>query len=69
MHGKDQPHQTQKVIAVQMTDEDVANAMKIYLVAHHLHLAPFAAINQEETVLNFHQLAGGKSAIGRYGAA
>jgi hypothetical protein len=57
MHGKDETHQTQKVIAVQMTDEDVANAMKIYLVAHHLHLATFAAIDEEKTVLNFHQLA------------
>lgn len=69
MHGKDQSHQTQEVITVQMTDEDVTDAMEINLVAHHLHLATFTAIDEEETVLDFHQLAWRESAIGWYGAA
>jgi hypothetical protein len=39
-----------------MTDENIADAMKIYLVPHQLHLAGFTTINKKIAVLYFHEL-------------
>jgi hypothetical protein len=47
MHGKDQPQQPKIMIAVQVTDENVINTVKVSLVPHELHLGAFTAVNEE----------------------
>jgi hypothetical protein len=47
MHGKDQPQQPKIMIAVQVTDENVSNTVKVSLVPHELHLGAFTAVNEE----------------------
>ena len=42
------------MIAMQMTDEDMIDSVKIYVEFHQLHLGTFATINQKMTILNFH---------------
>lgn len=56
MHREDKPHKTQVMVAMEVTDEDVVDAMEIHLHLHQLHLCGFAAINQEGAVLNLDQL-------------
>lgn len=69
VHGEDQSHQPEVMIAMKVTDENVPNAVKTDLKFHQLHLGSFPAIDQEIPVLNFNQLGGRESAIGRQGAA
>src|SRR5687768_14178747 len=65
MHSEDQTHQAKVMIAVQVRDENMVDAMKVRLKAHKLHLRSFPAIHQKETILNFHELRGRKSPISR----
>jgi hypothetical protein len=51
MHGEDQTHQTEIMVAVEMGNENVVNAMKVGLETHQLHLRTLAAIDKEETIL------------------
>lgn len=46
VHGKQQAHQAQVVVAMQMADEDMGDFMKAGMVAHELQLRTFPAINQ-----------------------
>lgn len=52
MHGEEQTHQTEVMITMQVTDEDVADSMKIGLIFHQLYLRTFATIDQEIAVFN-----------------
>ena len=56
VHGEDESHQAKVMITVQVTDENVIDAMEVYLKTHELHLGTFAAINEKNTILNFDQL-------------
>lgn len=59
LHGKDQAHKAQVVVAMQMTYKNMIDAMEVELVPHHLHLGSFSAIDHETPVLNFQQLCAG----------
>lgn len=69
VHGKEQAHQSQVMITVQVTDENMIDLMKRHLVAAQLHLHTFTAIDQKMTVLNAKVLGGRKSAMGRKSTA
>jgi hypothetical protein len=56
VHGKNKSHQSQVMIAMEMADKDVINAMKVGLKPHELHLGSFATIHQEIPVLDLDQL-------------
>jgi len=45
VHGKQQRHQPQVMVAMQMADENVVNFMRRDLQVRELHLGPFSAIN------------------------
>jgi hypothetical protein len=45
VHGREQTKKTKEVVAVQVADEDVRNALMLYFVSHQLHLGAFSAIN------------------------
>jgi hypothetical protein len=47
MHGEDQSHQPEIVIAVKVADKYVIDAMEINLQAHKLHLSTLSTIDQE----------------------
>ena len=57
MHGKDQSHQAEVVIAMKVADEDMLDAVKVGVVFHELHLRTFSAVDEEVTILNLYQLA------------
>ena len=65
VHGKDQAHQSQVVVAMQMGNKYMADAVKIFLVAQQLHLSAFTAVDEEVPVLNFQELRGRKSPVSR----
>ena len=69
VHGKDQPHQSEVVVAVKMAYEDVMDAVEINLKAHQLHLSAFAAVDHKILVLDFNELSGGMPPIGGEGTA
>ena len=69
MHRKDQSHHTQVVVTVKVRDEQMADAVKVRLKTHELHLRAFAAIDEKIPVFDFHQLRGRISAMGRQRAA
>jgi hypothetical protein len=56
VHGKNQSHQSEVMITMQVTYENMIDPVKVYLETHELHWASFAAVNQEITILNFNQL-------------
>jgi hypothetical protein len=47
MVGKDEAHQTQVMIAMEMTDEDVVDPAMADIVPHHLNLGSLTAIDQK----------------------
>ena len=53
------------MIAMQMADEDMIDAMQVCLKFHQLHLGGFSAVNHEEPAFDFNELSGWVSAIGR----
>ena len=63
VHGKDQPHQPEIVIAVQVADKNVIDPVITYLKPHELHLYRFTAVDQKMPVLNFDELCRGMSSI------
>jgi hypothetical protein len=52
VHGREQTGQAKVVVTVQVTDEDITNALMLYFVTHQLHLCTLAAINQVDLVAN-----------------
>jgi hypothetical protein len=56
VHGKNQSHQSEIMIAVKMADKYVVDPVEICLKTHELHLRRFAAVNQEIAALYFHKL-------------
>jgi hypothetical protein len=69
VHGKDEPHQAEIMIAVQVTYENMVDTVKIDLQAHELHLRSFTAVNKKMPVLYFHQLRCGMPPVSGHGAA
>ena len=53
MHGKDQTHQTQVMVSMQVADKNMIDTMEIYLEPHQLHLCPFSAVYKKMPVLDF----------------
>ena len=58
MHGEDQPHQAEIMIAVKVADEDVTDPVKVGLKAHELHLCTFSAVDHKMSVLDLDELSG-----------
>ena len=58
VHGTDQSRQAQVMIAVQMRNEDVVNALKLQPVATQLQLRTLSAIDQQVLVVQVQQLSG-----------
>lgn len=69
VQGKDEAHQSEVVITVQMTNEDVIDSMKVCLHAHELHLSTFATINQERSTLNLDELSSWMSSVSGHSSA
>lgn len=57
VHGKEQAHQAQVVVAMQVGDEDVTDAVPVGFKFHELHLGAFTTINQHNVILDFDQLS------------
>lgn len=51
MHGRDEPDQTEKMIAMQMGDERMAKPAGLYPEKLHLQLRAFAAIQKVIAVM------------------
>jgi hypothetical protein len=64
MKGEDQSHEPEVMIAMQVTDEDMVDAMHARVKFHQLDLRGFTAVDQEMAVLNFNELRGGMATIG-----
>src|SRR5690348_6173447 len=47
VHGEQQAHESQVMIAMKVADEDMIDAVEVCLQFHQLHLRSFAAIQQE----------------------
>ena len=56
MHRKNQSHQSQVVITVQVADENMIDSVEIGLQTHELHLRSFTTVNQEVAILYFNKL-------------
>lgn len=69
VHGKNQSHQSEVVIAMQVTDENVIDLLLAELVPPQLVLTSFAAVDQQSVVMQGQVLRGGESSIGRECAA
>lgn len=54
------------MIAMQVADKDITNALMLYFVTHQLHLCTFAAINQIQLIPDGEDL-GGVIAVRRRG--
>ena len=65
VHRKDQAHQSEVMVTVQMADKDVADAVKVCLVFHQLHLSAFTTVDEEMEILNFYPLCRREATIGR----
>jgi hypothetical protein len=50
---------------MQVTDEDMVNAVEVGLEFHQLHLRALAAVYQETPVLNFYQLCRRMTSVSR----
>jgi len=66
MHRKNQTHQSEEMIAMQVTNKNVIDAMEVDLKAHKLHLHSLTTINQKMIVLYLNQLRRWMSPIGRH---
>ena len=66
VHGREQAEEAEEMIAMQVTDKDITNALMLYFVTHQLHLCTFAAINQVELITDGENL-GGMVAVCRRG--
>jgi hypothetical protein len=66
LHGEYQSHEPQIVIAMEVGNEDVADAVEVNLISHHLHLRRLTAIDQEMAVLDFNVLGAGMASVGGY---
>src|SRR5690606_36417904 len=64
VHREDQAHQAQVMIAVQVTDKNMIDAVEVYLKAHQLQLSSFAAIDHKEFVLDLNELSRGMPSVG-----
>ena len=69
MHGEDQAHQPEVMIAMQVTDEDPLDAVNAQSEFDELHLGSFATVDQEILILNSEMLGRWKPAIGRQRSA
>lgn len=69
VHGEDQAHETEVMIAMQVADENVIDAVQVRLETHELHLRSFPAVNQKMPVLDLYKLCGGKPSVSRKCAA
>lgn len=52
VHGKEQAHQTEVVIAMQVADEDVPDPMNVNTLIRQLDLGSFTAVNQKMVTPN-----------------
>ena len=66
VHGREQAEEAEEMIAMQVADKDITNALMLYFVTHQLHLCTFAAIDQVELIANGEYL-GGMIAVVRRG--
>jgi hypothetical protein len=57
------------MIAMQVGNEDVINAMHVQLILHELKLGAFSTINQKVIVLYFNELSGRHPTVSWYGSA
>ena len=64
VHGEDEAHQPKVVVAVQVADKNMIDAVKVRLKAHELHLRGFPAVDKEIVILDLEQLRGRMPAIG-----
>lgn len=69
VHRKNQSHQPEVMIAMQVTDENVIDLLLAELVPPQLVLTSFAAVDQQLVVMQGQVLRGGESSIGRECAA
>ena len=51
VHGKQESGQSKIMIAMKMTDEDVADFMNVEIVPGKLELSPFATVNEKIVIL------------------
>jgi hypothetical protein len=56
VHGKDQSHQPQVMVAMQMTYKNMIDPVQVRLETHELYLRAFATIDKKMSVLDLHQL-------------
>lgn len=56
VHREDQAHQAKVMISVQVTDENMIEPMKVYSLAHQLHLCGLTTIHKERSALHFNEL-------------
>lgn len=61
VHGRYQSDQPEKMIAMQMADEDVVDPLHFYLAAPELKLRSFGAIDQKQAFIMVDQLRCGIS--------
>jgi hypothetical protein len=64
MHGKKKASETEIVISVQVTDEDVVYLVQAHIVLAELQLASLAAVYQELVVMDEEHLRGCKATVG-----
>lgn len=69
VHGEEQAHQAQVMIAMQVRDKYMINAMDVSVKAGKLQLCAFTTINQKMFVLYLYQLGRGIPSVSRYGTA
>jgi len=69
VHGEQQSHQPQIMIAMQVRDEDVADAVQVGLNFHQLHLRALATVDQKVSALDFDELRRWVATIGRHRTA
>jgi hypothetical protein len=51
MHGGDQAYQPEKVVPMQMTDQNMADALHMDMVVLKEHLGPLATIDKKNAML------------------
>jgi hypothetical protein len=67
MQGKEQTHEPQVMVTMQVGDKDVINAMEVQVILCQLNLRSLSTINQKIMILNFNKLTGRHSAVSRNG--
>lgn len=56
--GRNQSHQAEAVVAVEVRNEDVVQPAELQFGAAELHLCPFAAVNHEQLLADVKHLRG-----------